>query len=97
MALPTFVQKHALSAVTAALFLLAIVRLGLSAELPAVLVALGLKKSAFQFGHGREHKLEDGRHFIDSYHCSRYNTSTKVLTEEMFRTVVARACKLAGI
>jgi uracil-DNA glycosylase len=63
----------------------------------AVLVALGLKKSHYQFGHGREHKLEDGRHFIDSYHCSRYNTSTKVLTEEMFRTVVARACKLAGI
>jgi uracil-DNA glycosylase len=25
----------------------------------------------------------------DSYHCSRYNTNTGVLTEEMFRAVFA--------
>jgi uracil-DNA glycosylase len=63
----------------------------------AVLLAYGLKRSQFQFGHGREHELEGGRHLIDSYHCSRYNTSTRVLTEEMFRKVVARACELAGL
>jgi uracil-DNA glycosylase len=26
----------------------------------------------------------------DSYHCSRYNTNTRVLTPEMFRNVFAR-------
>jgi uracil-DNA glycosylase len=26
----------------------------------------------------------------DSYHCSRYNTNTGVLTPEMFRNVFAR-------
>jgi uracil-DNA glycosylase len=34
---------------------------------------------------------------VDSYHCSRYNTSTKVLTPEMFKKVMARACQLAGL
>src|SRR3569832_686546 len=49
-----------------------------------VLVALGLKRSKFAFGHGAEHTLDDGRVLVDSYHCSRYNTSTRVLTPEMF-------------
>jgi uracil-DNA glycosylase len=26
----------------------------------------------------------------DSYHCSRYNTNTRVLTPEMFRSVFAK-------
>jgi uracil-DNA glycosylase len=63
----------------------------------AFLLACGLKRSRFPFGHGREHPLDETRHLIDSYHCSRYNTSTGVLTETMFRKVVARACELAGI
>ena len=28
---------------------------------------------------------------VDSYHCSRYNTNTGVLTTDMFRDVFARA------
>ena len=32
----------------------------------------------------------------DSYHCSRYNTNTGVLTEEMFRAVFARTIEFAG-
>jgi uracil-DNA glycosylase family 4 len=63
----------------------------------AVLLAQGLKRSQFPFGHGREHELDAKRHLVDSYHCSRYNTSTRVLTEEMFKKVVARACELAGL
>ncbi|HET9106350.1 MAG TPA: uracil-DNA glycosylase [Steroidobacteraceae bacterium] len=63
----------------------------------AFLMASGLKRSQFPFGHGREHRLEETRYLIDSYHCSRYNTSTGVLTEQMFRTVVARARELAGL
>ncbi|HEV2441905.1 MAG TPA: uracil-DNA glycosylase [Steroidobacteraceae bacterium] len=63
----------------------------------AFLMALGLKRSRFPFGHGREHRLDETRYLVDSYHCSRYNTSTGVLTEPMFRKVVARASELAGI
>jgi uracil-DNA glycosylase len=34
---------------------------------------------------------EAGRHRLyDSYHCSRYNTNTGVLTTDMFRAVFAR-------
>ncbi|HEY7887075.1 MAG TPA: uracil-DNA glycosylase [Steroidobacteraceae bacterium] len=63
----------------------------------AFLMACGLKRSQFPFGHGREHQLDETRYLIDSYHCSRYNTSTGVLTEPMFRKVVARACELARL
>jgi uracil-DNA glycosylase family 4 len=63
----------------------------------AFLLACGLKRSQFPFGHGREHRLDATRYLIDSYHCSRYNTSTGVLTEPMFRKVVARACELSGL
>jgi len=63
----------------------------------SVLLAQGLKRSQFPFGHGREHAIAGARHLIDSYHCSRYNTQTRVLTAEMFKTVVARACELAGL
>jgi uracil-DNA glycosylase len=63
----------------------------------AVLLALGLKKSAARFGHGREHELPGGRRMIDSYHCSRYNTQTRRLTTEMFRAVLGRAASLAGL
>lgn len=62
-----------------------------------VVVALGLKRSHFAFGHGAEHALSDGRVLVDSYHCSRYNTSTRVLTPEMFKKVMARAREIAGV
>lgn len=57
----------------------------------AVLQALGYKKSAYKFVHGAEHHLE--RHnilLIDSYHTSRYNINTNVLTVEMFDKIIAR-------
>ena len=63
----------------------------------ALLMAMGLKRSQFQFGHGNEHALNETQTLVDSYHCSRYNTSTKVLTVPMFKKVVARASKLAGL
>ncbi|MGB1110336.1 MAG: uracil-DNA glycosylase [Gammaproteobacteria bacterium] len=61
----------------------------------AVLMALGLKRSAYAFGHGAEHRLER-LWLIDSYHCSRYNTQTKRLTESMFHAVFERASTLLG-
>jgi uracil-DNA glycosylase family 4 len=63
----------------------------------AILMASGLKRAAAKFGHAREHPLPDGRHLIDSYHCSRYNTQTRRLTTEMFRQVLKRAATLAGL
>jgi uracil-DNA glycosylase family 4 len=61
----------------------------------AVLRALRLKVGIYPFAHGRVHDLPDGRALVDSYHCSRYNTQTRRLTEEMFTAVVARANELA--
>jgi uracil-DNA glycosylase family 4 len=51
--------------------------------------ALGLKLSTHAFGHHKIHELQDGRRLYSSYHCSRYNTNTKRLTEEMFYKVFA--------
>ncbi len=63
----------------------------------SVLLALGMKRSQFAFAHGREHVLPGERRLLDSYHCSRYNTQTRVLTASMFASVVQRACELAGL
>lgn len=53
----------------------------------AVLKALKLKAGGYKFGHAARHALPDGRVLYDSYHCSRYNTQTKRLTEAMFHGV----------
>lgn len=53
----------------------------------AVLKALKLKVGNYRFGHAARHVLPDGQVFYDSYHCSRYNTQTKRLTEAMFHGV----------
>jgi uracil-DNA glycosylase family 4 len=53
--------------------------------------AYNLKLSALKFGHAAEHLLPDGRKLFDSYHCSRYNTQTRRLTEKMFQEVLSQA------
>lgn len=57
----------------------------------SLLTALGERKSRFPFSHGAEHQLSGGSTLFDSYHCSRYNTNTGVLTTAMFEDVVGRA------
>jgi uracil-DNA glycosylase len=53
----------------------------------AVRMALDVKASAAQFGHGARHDMPGELILIDSYHCSRYNTQTKRLTVAMFHAV----------
>lgn len=51
--------------------------------------ALGLKLKDAPFGHHKIFDLPGNRRLYSSYHCSRYNTNTKRLTEEMFFGVFA--------
>jgi uracil-DNA glycosylase family 4 len=64
----------------------AILALGTVAH-AAVLTAIGLKAAHCKFVHGARHPLPTGQMLFDSYHCSRYNTNTRRLTEEMFHAV----------
>jgi uracil-DNA glycosylase family 4 len=61
--------------------------------------ALGLRKVAYPFAHGSVYRNVGERKFtlVSSYHCSRYNTNTGVLTTEMFESAVATAKREAGI
>jgi uracil-DNA glycosylase family 4 len=66
----------------------AIVALGRIAH-DTVLKPLQLKGSQAPFAHGATHQAGALR-LYDSYHCSRYNTNTGVLTPQMFRKVFAK-------
>ncbi len=60
----------------------------------ALLRALGQRQNGARFGHGAVHRFGRGPWLVDSYHCSRYNTQTGRLTEDMFRRVFATARRL---
>src|SRR5882757_7799712 len=51
--------------------------------------ALGIRNAAAPFAHGAVH-MAGAIRLYDSYHCSRYNTNTGVLTPKMFRSVFAK-------
>jgi uracil-DNA glycosylase family 4 len=72
----------------------AIVLLGRIAH-DSTLKALGLRNGAAPFAHGAVHKAGNIK-LYDSYHCSRYNTNTGVLTPKMFREVFAKVRKDLG-
>ncbi|MGC8468452.1 MAG: uracil-DNA glycosylase [Acetobacteraceae bacterium] len=55
----------------------------------ALLKAYGVSPTRLRFRHGAVHELPDGLLLADSYHVSRYNTSTGRLTPAMFEAVVA--------
>ena len=67
----------------------AIVALGRIAH-DSTLKALGIRSAAAPFEHGAVHETGRGFRLYDTYHCSRYNTNTRVLTPEMFRAVFAK-------
>jgi uracil-DNA glycosylase family 4 len=56
----------------------------------AIIKALTLRQADYKFGHAALHDL--GRfQLLDSYHCSRYNTNTRRLTNDMFDAIFAQA------
>jgi uracil-DNA glycosylase family 4 len=69
----------------------AIVLLGRIAH-ESTVKALGIRNAAAPFAHGAVHKAGSFG-LYDSYHCSRYNTNTGVLTPNMFRDVFAKVRK----
>src|SRR5262245_43071424 len=78
-------RKFLTAAISEMPALRAIVTLGRIAH-ESTAVALGQRRSAVPFAHGAMHDLGKLRLFA-SYHCSRYNTNTGVLTPDMFRAV----------
>jgi uracil-DNA glycosylase len=66
----------------------AVVALGRVAH-ETFVAAHGGRRSENPFAHGRSHAM-DALRLFDSYHCSRYNTNTGVLTPQMFRDVFAQ-------
>lgn len=71
----------------------AVIALGRIAH-ESVIAGFGLRQKAFRFAHAAVHELPraEGQpplRLTDSYHCSRYNTNTGRLTEEMFHAVFA--------
>ena len=73
----------------------AILALGAIAH-QSVISMLKLKKKDHGFGHGAKAEHQ-GLTILGSYHCSRYNTNTGVLTETMFDSVMGEAKRAAGL
>jgi uracil-DNA glycosylase family 4 len=73
-----------------------ILALGLVAH-KAVIKALNLKQKDYPFGHGNTASLANEQWLIDSYHCSRYNTQTRRLTEKMFFDIFKNVHELINI
>jgi uracil-DNA glycosylase family 4 len=82
--------RQFLSATIASLpHLRAILALGKIAH-DSVCKALGAKLSAHPFKHAMRYRIGKVS-LVSSYHCSRYNTNTGVLTPEMFDAAVKEA------
>jgi uracil-DNA glycosylase len=62
----------------------------------AALAAKGVKRTRYKFAHGAMYELPDGTVLADSYHCSRLNTNTGVLTPQMFEAVITALAERLG-
>lgn len=56
----------------------------------AIIRARALRQADYKFAHAALHQLGEFQ-LLDSYHCSRYNTNTRRLTEAMFDSIFATA------
>ena len=82
-------RNYLIGALKALKNLRAVVVLGRIAH-DSALRTFALPLAKFPFSHGATHALPNGGPLLfDSYHCSRYNTNTGVLTPQMFRAVFA--------
>ena len=68
-----------------------IIALGLIAH-KSIISAFNLKQKLYKFKHGNKHEINN-LILIDSYHCSRYNTNTRRLNDEMFEKIFFEAKK----
>jgi len=75
--------------------LAAILTLGQIAH-QSVVTALKLKRKDHAFAHGAQYRTGNLA-LVASYHCSRYNTNTGVLTTAMFESALDAAKKAAGL
>ena len=57
--------------------------------------ALSIPLRTHPFSHGAQHRTDRGLALVASYHCSRYNTNTGVLTAKMFEDALALAKEAA--
>lgn len=62
----------------------------------SVASTLGLRRKEHPFGHGASTTIGE-LVLLSSYHCSRYNTNTGVLTPNMFDEVISKAKTAAGL
>ena len=62
----------------------------------AVSAAFGIRRKDHPFAHGAITKINN-LHLVSSYHCSRYNTNTRVLTPVMFEAAMQKAKVAAGL
>jgi uracil-DNA glycosylase len=88
-------RRYLTTALGALTNLKAIVALGRIAH-ESALRAMAVRLAAFPFAHGAIHRLPNGLALFDSYHCSRYNTNTGVLTAAMFAEVFSAARRHIG-
>ena len=63
----------------------------------AVLRTFAIPQARLPFRHGQIAPLPGGLLLADSYHVSRLNTNTRVLTPAMFEAVVADVARHAGL
>ena len=88
-------RPYLVKALAALTQLRVIVALGRIAH-ETTLKATGARAAAFPFAHGAVHDLPGGLTLFDSYHCSRYNTNTGVLTPRMFASIFAAVSSRLG-
>jgi len=88
-------RKFLIAEIAAMANLRAILALGGIAH-QSIVSTFSLKKKDHAFAHGARHE-SGALTILASYHCSRYNTNTGVLTEAMFDAVVAAAKEAAGL